>query len=156
MLRAISRSLLLALAVVAFALPAMAQIPHPHYLHALSDLRVARALLERPEEYNVMVDQSHAVQAITKALGELSRASINDGVDPRSFAPPPADARLDHRGRLNKVRSLLDAALRDLSYEEDNMAALGWRNAAVRQVQVAQSFVIKAIKDKRWDNMMAQ
>ena len=155
-MHSILRPLLLALAVVTFALPAKAQMPHPHYLHALSDLRLARALLAHPDEYNVMVEQSYAVQAITKALGEISRASIYDGVDPRFFAPPPADARLMHRKRLGKARSLLEAALRNLSYEEDNMVAIGWRNAAIRDVQNARAFVMRAIENKRWNNMMRE
>ena len=156
MLRMITRSFLLALTVVSFALPAIAQTPHPHYLHALSDLRLARALLDQPAEHNVMVDQSHAIGAINRALDELSRASINDGVDPRAFRAPAADTQLDQRGRLSKVQALLNAAFRDLSYAEDNMAALGWRNAALQQVQAAKGLVNKAMRDKYRDSMMAQ
>jgi hypothetical protein len=156
MIRLMSRLGLVAVAVVAFTLPALAQFPHPHYLHAMSDLRLARALLDRPDEYNVMVDQNQAVQAIDRAVGELARASINDGVDPRRYAPPPADVRLGHRERLGKARVLLEAAYRDLMIEEDNMAALGWRDLAVKHIQAAHAYVDKALRDKNFDRMMRQ
>jgi hypothetical protein len=117
-------------------------------------LRLARHLLNRPDEMNVAVHQMRATELVNKAIGEINRASINDGVDPRAYLPPPADARLDQRGRLTKVRSLLAAASRDLRFEEDNMAALGWRNMAIRHVEQARAEVEQAMVAKRWNNQM--
>jgi len=128
--------------------PAPAQ-EHPHYLHALSDLRYARFLLDRQQEWNVMRDQYAAVQEIDHAIGEIKRASIDDHKD--LYDHPPIDSHLDHRGRLHKVMELLDSADRDLHAEEDNYAALGWRDAAIHHVNDARGAVHRAIEDKRMD-----
>jgi hypothetical protein len=122
---------------------------HPHYLHALSDLRFARWLINRPEEFDVAREQHHAIEEIDHALGEIRRASIDDGQPPD--AHPPIDAQLDQRGRLHRARELIDSARRDLSFEEDNYAALGWRNAALQHVDAAHRAVDRAIRDKHWE-----
>ncbi len=128
--------------------PAPAQ-EHPHYLHALSDLRLARALLDRQQEWNVMRDQYAAVQEVDHAIGEIKRASIDDhrGIEDH----PPIDAHLDYRGRLRRAMELLDSADHDLHAEEDNYAALGWRDAAIHHVNDARGAVHRAIEDKRAD-----
>ena len=128
--------------------PSAAQ-EHPHYLHALSDLRWARSFLDRPQESNVMRDQYEAVQEIDHAINEIKRASIDDrkGLEDH----PPIDSHLDHRGRLHQVMELLDSANRDLHAEEDNYAALGWRNAAIHHVDEAKKAVFHAMEDKRMD-----
>ena len=122
---------------------------HPHYLHALSDLRLARALLDRQEEWNVMRDQQAAVEDIDHAIGEIKRASIDDRKPLGEHEP--IDTRLDHRGRLRRVMELLDSADRDLHAEEDNFAALGWRGAALHHVDEARGAVHRALEDKRID-----
>jgi hypothetical protein len=132
------------------AAPHPAHAEHPHYLHALSDLRYARAILNRPDEYNVMRDQFHAIDEIDRAIGEIKRAAIDDGKPLEDH--PPIDANLNHRGRLHKALELIDSARRDLTYEEDDRAALGWRAAAVHHVDEAHGAVDRAISDKRWDN----
>ena len=128
--------------------PAPAQ-EHPHYLHALSDLRLARAMLDRQQEWNVVRDQYAAVQEIDHAIGEIKRASIDDrkGLEDHE----PIDSHLDHRGRLHRVIELLDSADRDLHAEEDNFAALGWRQAAIHHVDDARGAVHRAMDDKRID-----
>jgi len=128
--------------------PAPAQ-EHPHYLHALSDLRLARAILDRQQEWNVMRDQYAAIEQIDHAIGEIKRASIDDHKDLRDHAP--IDAHLDYRGRLHRAMELLDSADRDLHAEEDNYAALGWRDAAIHHVNDARGAVHRAIEDKRAD-----
>jgi hypothetical protein len=122
---------------------------HPHYLHALSDLRLARAILDRPQEWNVMRDQQAAMESINHAIGEIKRASIDDRKELGDH--PPIDARLDHRGRLRRVLELLDSADRDLHAEEDNFAAKNWRNEAIRHVNEARHAVGAAMEDKRLD-----
>lgn len=129
--------------------PAPYRPEHPHYLHALSDLRFARWLLNRPDEYNVVREQNHAIQEIDRAMAEIRRAAIDDGRSPEDH--PPVDVHLDQRGRLYKARELIGGARRDLGFEEDNFAALGWRNAAIHHVDEAHHAVEHAIRDKRWD-----
>lgn len=142
----------LALAILVSACAAPRPAPaqeHPHYLHALSDLRFARALLDRQQEWNVMRDQYAAVQEIDHAIGEIKRASIDDHKD--LYDHPPIDSHMDHRGRLHQVMELLNSADRDLHAEEDNFAALGWRNEAIRHVNEARGAVHRAEEDKRMD-----
>lgn len=122
---------------------------HPHYLHALTDLRMARALLDRPQEYNVMQDQQIAISEINQAIGELKRASVDDHKDPNDH--PPIDTHLDHGGRLHHVMELLESVDRDLHAEEDNYAALGWRDAALHHVHEARNAANRARQDKRMD-----
>jgi hypothetical protein len=151
---------LLRLAAFGAALAGCATAPqpvraeHPHYLHALSDLRTARALLDHPDEYNVAREQFHAIDEIDRAIGEIKRASIDDG-KPLDYHPP-VDTHLDQRGRLHQARDLIDSAHRDLSFAEDNMAALGWRDSAIHHVDLAHGAVDHAIRDKHWDNKRLQ
>lgn len=140
----------MAIIVASCAAPAPSRAQeHPHYLHALSDLRLARALLDRQQEWNVMRDQYAAIGEIDHAIGEIKRASIDDHKD--LYEHPPIDARLDHRGRLRRVMELLDSVERDLHAEEDNYAALGWRDAAIHHVNEARGAVHRAMEDKRMD-----
>jgi len=131
------------------AAPQPVRAEHPHYLHALSDLRTARALLNHPDEFNVEREQSRAIDEIDHAIGEIKRASIDDG-KPLDYHPP-IDRNLDQRGRLQQARELIDSAHRDLSFEEDNMAALGWRNNAIHHVDEAHGAVDRAMRNKHWD-----
>lgn len=122
---------------------------HPHYLHALSDLRLARAFLEHPAERNVMRNQDDAIGEIDMAIREIKRAAIDDHKDLADHVP--IDARLDHRGRLQKVMSLLDSVERDLRFEEDDQFALGWRALARHHVAEAHRFSGRALEDQRID-----
>src|ERR1700734_745230 len=54
--------------------------PHPYYLHALSDLRAARWMIEhRPGNWAQTQDEIEAVHRIDAAIGEIKKASIEDG-----------------------------------------------------------------------------
>jgi hypothetical protein len=121
---------------------------HPAYLHAISDLRYARALLYRPDWGAVMHDQRAAVEEIDHAIGEAKRAAIDDGKNPDEH--PPIDRGLGWEGRFRKAMELLDSAERDLGQAETNGAAAGWRNAALGNVRSAKGFVAKAMRDSWW------
>ena len=96
---------------------------HPHYLHALSDLRYARAWLTALGENNVMGREMDAVVNIDKAIGDIKRASIDDGKDLNDH--PPVDANLKHKGRLHKAMALLTSARKDLRFDEGDKR-LAW------------------------------
>ena len=128
--------------------PAPMPAIHPAYLHAISDLRYARALLYRPDWRPVMRDQRAAVDEIDHAIGEAKRAAIDDGKNPDDH--PPIDRGLGWEGRFRKSMELLDSAERDLSEAETNGAAAGWRNAALGNVRNAKAFVAKAMRDSWW------
>jgi hypothetical protein len=122
---------------------------HPHYLHALSDLRDARAWLTEPAGDKAVGKVMDAVDNIDKAIGEIKRASIDDGKDLKDHMP--IDATMKHRGRLRKVMDLLNSAHRDLTYKEDDHEALGWRKAAIKHVDDAIRSDKQAIKEIHGD-----
>jgi hypothetical protein len=148
------KQILAAFALATLMTPAVsADTPgrHPHYLKALSDLRFARFLLNRPEEFNVWVDQREATGRIDRAIAEIKRASIDDHKDLNDHpAPDPSWNRV---GRLRKVAELLESAERDLNFEEDDYAALGWRAAAIQHVHQARELTRRAMIDERRDRM---
>ena len=121
---------------------------HPGYLHAISDLRYARALLWREDWRDVMRDQRAAIDEIDRAIDEAKRAAIDDGRNINDH--PPLDIRLGWESRFRKAMELLDSAQRDLSYEEDNRHAAAWRSASMAHVQRARDFVARAMRDSWW------
>lgn len=136
------------LAAAVFAPAAMAG-SHPRYLHARSDLRVARALLHVREEPNVTRNLMDAAQEVDEALREVNRAAVMDHKD--LDAEPRIDTSLDRRGRFRKIVALLRSARADVDEEEDNPSARGWRNAAIRHIDIALDFVRRAARDLRMD-----
>jgi hypothetical protein len=128
--------------------PAPMPAAHPRYLHAISDLRYARALLWRSDWRDVMHDQREAIAEIDRAIDEAKRAAIDDGKNIDDH--PPLDKRLGWEGRFRKAMELLDSAQRDLSFEEDNRHAAAWRSAAMSHVGRARDFVAKAMRDSWW------
>jgi hypothetical protein len=121
---------------------------HPRYLSAIADLRYARALLYRPDWRDVMRDQRAAVDEIDRAISEAKQAAIDDGKNIDDH--PPIDRGLGWEGRFRKAMELLDAASRDLSFEEDNRNASAWRGAAMHNVQNAKDYVARAMRASWW------
>ena len=121
---------------------------HPAYLHALSDLRMARALLTRPtRDAEVKWDENRAIAKLNAAVREINEAAIDDGkpIDDH----PPIDARLRHRDRIRAAIELLDRAARDIEEREDNGFARGLRGRAVGHIRDAARFSREAIEDRR-------
>ena len=133
------------LAVVFFlgALGGFAQNQHPAYLRALTDLRHARAHLQRPVRGELRVQEREAIREIDEAIGEIKRAAIDDGKDLN--AHPPVDAKLDWPGRLHRALELINKAHGDISREEDNRFAQGLQQRALRHLDGARRHVEEAI-----------
>jgi len=124
--------------------PASAQADrHPAYLHALTDLRHARAHLERPDGGELRKEEKDAIHSIDDAINEIKKASIDDGKDLNDH--PPVDARLDHAGRLHRALELLNKAHNDISREEDNQFAQGLQQRAMGHIDKAHHHVEEAI-----------
>jgi hypothetical protein len=117
---------------------------HPAYLHALTDLRHARAHLERvtPNE-RMDREEEHAIAEIDKAIAEIKQAAIDDGKNLNDH--PPVDAHLGHAGRYHRALELLDKAHRDLSEEEDDRFAHGLRHRALEHIDGAHHIVERLI-----------
>jgi hypothetical protein len=127
--------------------PPPVESAHPAYLHALTDLRMARHLLEKPAKPLVKWDENRAIGEIDAALREITEASINDGKNVNDH--PVADAGWDHRARLRRAMELLEAAARDVEQHEDNGFSRGLRNRAVRHMNAAARFIREANIDRR-------
>jgi len=120
-----------------------AQNHHPAYLHALSDLRSARAHLQRPDAGHLRHEEEEAIKEIDRAIDEIKKASIDDGKDLNDH--PPVDAQLDWGGRLHRAVELLNKAHNDISREEDNQFAQGLQQRAMGHIDKAHHEVEEAI-----------
>lgn len=120
---------------------------HPAYLHALSDLRAARWLIEhRPGNWKQTEDEVAAVKSIDAAINEIKRAAIDDGKDLRDH--PPVQEVNERVGRLRKALELLRKTRGDVNKEEDNAFAQGLKLRALRHIDEAIGLTERAIANK--------
>ena len=143
-MKTLVRMILVSLFVATFVNVAFADKPgrHPHYLHALSDLRHARGFLDKlamNEHRDEM--ESHAIHQIDEAINVIKRASIDDGKNLNDH--PPIDARLTRGERYRKALELLDAAHRDVTMEEDTPQSQGLQGRVIQHVDEAHRIVEK-------------
>jgi hypothetical protein len=109
---------------------------HPAYLHALSDLRAARWLIEhRPGDWAQTNDEVEAVRQIDAAIDDIKKAAFNDGKNLSDH--PPVDENPDHRGRIHEALQYLNKARSDISHEEDNAFANGLRDRVIGHIDGA-------------------
>jgi hypothetical protein len=147
-------SLLLSLLFAAVALlpaAARAQTPgrHPEYLHALSDLRMARALLHDKWAWEpVRRDDDHAVGEIDAAIREIKNAAIDDGKNLDDH--PPVDASLAPHDRFRKAEDLLRATYQDLEHRADSPEIAGLRDRAMTHIREALNTVERADQTAHW------
>ena len=125
---------------------------HPRYVHALSDIRYARALIQRPDQANVLPDEQNALQELDVATSEIKVAARDDWkpIDGR----PSIDAHLDHRGRFTEALKVLARAHDDVCKEEDDHKARGLRNRAVTHLDQAMNYIRQAMRDKRFNDKL--
>jgi hypothetical protein len=117
---------------------------HPAYLHALSDLRDARAHLQRPDGGELRDQEKKAIHEIDDAIAEIKKASIDDGKDLNDHAP--VDARSDWPGRLHRALELVNKAHNDVAQEEDNGYAQGLQQRALEHIDKAHRHIEEAIE----------
>ncbi|MGB8889296.1 MAG: hypothetical protein WCC87_21405 [Candidatus Korobacteraceae bacterium] len=141
--RRIVRNLFLVFALGTLLLPAatFAQTPgkHPAYLHALSDLRMARAYLATGTD-------SYSIQAISQidaAIGDIKKASIDDGKNINEH--PPIDVQMARTDRFKKALELVNKAHDDVAHEEDDAAARSFQAGVIRHIDAAHNLLDQAI-----------
>jgi hypothetical protein len=120
-----------------------AQRKHPAYLHALSDLRYARSLLERPNGGALQQQEKEAIHKIDDAIAEIKNASIDDGKNIADHAS--VDPHMPWAGRLHKAQELLDDARHDCRKEEDNPETRGLQMRVLHHIDEAHNHVSEAI-----------
>jgi hypothetical protein len=139
MSRTVRRLMLGAAIASALLVPfaARADLPgrHPGYLHALTDLRSARWLMERqPGDGRVYADEDIGITEVNAAIQELKRASIDDGKDLRDR---PGSDTIEHGSRLLRAIEVLKQARNDIAQEEDNPEVRDLRNRAFAHIDRA-------------------
>ncbi|HEY1816302.1 MAG TPA: hypothetical protein VGG74_28335 [Kofleriaceae bacterium] len=127
--------------------PAAEPVAHPHYMHALSDLRAARGYLHRPARATVKWDENRAIREIDAAINEIKRASIDDGKNIDDH--PPVDNGMVWGNRLQKALELVETARRDVGQAEDNGFANGLKNRAVGHIDLAARAIHDGMTDAR-------
>jgi len=136
------------LLLLALPLAANADLPgkHPYYLHALSDLRTARWMLEhRPGDAAVSGQEDVAVTEIDRTIGEIRKAAIDDGKDIHDH--PKVDVPNDRPGRLHKSLELLRKVHSDIDREEDDPMTRGLKDRAIHHLDEAIRANERAIRD---------
>jgi hypothetical protein len=123
--------------------------PHPAYLHALSDLRAARAFLHDGWAWPpVQREDDHAVAEIDAAIREIKHAAIDDGKTLQDH--PPIDAHLGWHDRFARANELLARAHHDLDHAEDVPEARGLRDRAIMHIDEAHNTVDRAWRTAHW------
>jgi hypothetical protein len=127
------------------ALPVSADTPgrHPAYLHALSDLRDARAHLEHFRGDPSDRAEEHAIEHIDQAIGEIKRAAIMDGKNLQEHMP--VDVHMGRHDRFIKAMELLDRAQQDVSGEEDQPDTRGLQMRVIHHIDEARHSTQHAI-----------
>src|SRR5450631_4180880 len=139
-------SCLLVFSALPFAANADLPGKHPAYLHALTDLRTARWMLEhRAGDAAVSAHEDVAIMQIDKTIGELKHAAIDDGKDLHDH--PALDVAPDRPGRLHKALELLRKVHSDVAREEDDPMTRGLRDRAVGHIDAAIHATEKSIFD---------
>jgi hypothetical protein len=151
-MKAIRKTTTLLLAL-AFALPAatsFADVPgaHPGYLHALSDLRYARALIEHDAPEAVEHDQHLALHEIDEAIRVIKDAAIDDGKDLNLH--PPVQPEWPVSGRFHRALEAIGNAHRDVADREQNESVRDLRDRAIGHIDEAHRAVEHAIQTASW------
>jgi len=149
-MQTILRAAVFALPLLASAL-VMADEPgrHPHYIHALSDLRAAQWQVDHrlPEDGAIREDEQVSSDEVALAIRSVSDAAHRDGKD-LGFQPPP-DAPMAYGGRLRAAIDLLRAAHNDLALPEDDPVARGQQRLALLRVDAALHSAERAVNAVR-------
>jgi hypothetical protein len=124
---------LLTILFLAQATPVQAQ--GPAYLHALSDLRSARAYLQYDARPAWAGHRQHAIEQIDKAIGEIKIAAIDDGKNPWHTPPPQSGG--SEGWAVHSAVKLLREARGDVDHGMDRPENRGLRERSVEHIDKA-------------------
>jgi hypothetical protein len=117
---------------------------HAFYLHALSDLRAARWLIDhRPGNWQQTTNELNAIKEIDEAIKSIKGAAIDDNkaIDDH----PAVDEKTDRIERLHEADDFLKKAHEDVDQENDDSFANGLRNNSYEHIDAAIMAVKTAI-----------
>jgi hypothetical protein len=124
---------LLTLLTLAPATVAHAQMPA--YLHALSDLRSARAFLEYDTRPAWAGHRQHAIEQIQKAIDDIKVAARDDGKNPWHTPPPQSGG--SEAWPIHSAVKLLKEARGDVDHGVDLPENHGLRERSLEHIDHA-------------------
>jgi AcrR family transcriptional regulator len=127
-----------ALALLTFLLLAPASVAHaqfPAYLHALSDLRSARAYLQYDTRPSWAGHRAHAIEQIDKAINDIKVAARDDGKNPWHTPPPQSGGSAGWP--IHSAVKLLREARGDVDHGRDLPENHGLRERSVEHIDKA-------------------
>jgi hypothetical protein len=134
-----------------FLLPnrAQAQGPHPEYIYALQDLRLARAYLNDGWAWEAVRQQDNqAIREIDAAIHDIKAAAIDDGKSINDH--PPIDVHMGWHDRFGQAMDRLKRAHGDIARSQTMNESIDLRNHALRHIDAAESTVENAWHTARW------
>lgn len=139
-------SLIAALAVAASAAGGPKH-EHPAFLHALSDLRAARAYIKKKETEKISdalrKANDAALASVEKTLAEIKQASIDDGKNIDDL--PKKDAKLSS-GPDHRARELCWSARKDIEKRETDPKVADLRKQVLADLDQAVKHLDETIK----------
>jgi hypothetical protein len=123
------------LAFLLFALGTPAQAQRPHYLHALSNLREARELLQTDNRPGFIGERDRAIGEIDRAIDEVRAAVRDEGRNPHHALPPQSQGDPNHP--LRSALTLLNEAREDIASGVDETGYQGLQMRALRHIDEA-------------------
>jgi hypothetical protein len=125
---------------------------HPRYLHALSDLRLARAHVARvmavTPNGRMYAEEGRALDQIDHALTEVTDLAADTG---KSLNDQPAvDQRQAPADHMRAALQLLDEAQRDVDEHESDPRLHELKHRAVQYIEEARRAVRHAIESEHY------
>jgi hypothetical protein len=131
-------------AFLLFALGTPAQAQRPHYLHALSNLREARELLQSDSRPGFIGARDRAIEEIERAMQAVREAVHEEGRNPHHT--PPASGG-DPSRPMRSALNLLNEAYQDIASGTDETGHRGLQMRALRHVDEARHTLEHAMHD---------
>ena len=128
-----------------FALGTPAQAQRPHYLHALSDLREARELLQMDTRPGFIGARDHAIEEIDRAIHEVAAAVRDEGRNPHHTPPPQSGG--DPNRPLRSALRLLNDARGDIASGTDETGHVGLQMRALHHIDEARHSLEHALHE---------
>jgi hypothetical protein len=124
-----------------------AQAKEPKYLHALSDLRAARAWIESDQRPGFADQRYHAVEEIDHAIGEIKRAAWDDGKNLGDHPRPQSGG--DPWAPLHSAAKLLEEARKDVMDGNDRRENQGLQDRALIHIDEAHHTLDRIFHEQR-------
>jgi hypothetical protein len=134
---------LLTILLLSHSAPAQAQFPA--YLHAISNLRTARAYLEMDARPKFEGHRRHAIEEMNKAISEMKKAAIDDGKNPWE-APGPQSGG-DPAAPIHTALKLLDEAHDDVGSGTDSPENRGLQMRSLKHIDEARQALHHILED---------